>query len=807
MSKVAEVMISTSGTMPGKTLRIDRNAPVKIKAVGGVHYVLKDVDADVSPENVTLERVGDDLQVALEGDPLPALTLEDYYALTEAAGIYGVSEDGELYRYVPTNASSDSAALPDGQMTAMALGGNPVSPAEAIDDKDVGDGSSEASEASEKSEKSEKGEKSEESDSDQPVPWWLWGFGGLAVAGGVIAAVAGGGGSSGSSSGGGGQKPTAAPPTNAQALDQVGDTRGVLTDQSVSDDARPVISGTGIAGYTITVYDGTQAIGTTTVAPDGSWSFQPPAPLSDGSHDINVTQQGPDTLPSAPVPVVSVVVDTVAPATPAATVANAADGMTTNQPTPTIAGTGEPGDTVAVMFPGGEVQRTTVAPDGTWSVTPQTALPEGPQSIVITEQDPAGNASTMTLPVVIDAAMPLTPAIVTVLDDVSNVTGSVTNGGETNDARPTISGTIDTTGGGLGGGVGVGNGVMVDIYDNGMKIGTVSADETGRWTFVPMTPLSDGLHSMTVTATDEVGNTSPPSGTFAFTVDTVVPAAPVVEDAIDNAGTDTGPVPAGGTTDDTTPTLNGTTEPGDIVDIYDNGTKIATVIADETGAWSFTPATPLAEGEHSLTVTTTDEAGNVSDPSAPVEFTVDAGLPPKPVIAGATDDVGSITGTISVDGVTDDTMPTLNGTTEPGDIVDVYDNGTKIGTVTADETGAWSFTPETPLADGEHSLTVTTTDEAGNVSEPSAPIAITVDTTVPTTPAIAGATDDAGTITGSIPADGVTDDTTPTLNGTTEAGATVDVYDNGTKIGTVTADETGAWSFTPETPWRTASTA
>lgn len=57
MSKVAEVMISTSGTMPGKTLRIDRNAPVKIKAVGGVHYVLKDVDADVSPENVTLERV------------------------------------------------------------------------------------------------------------------------------------------------------------------------------------------------------------------------------------------------------------------------------------------------------------------------------------------------------------------------------------------------------------------------------------------------------------------------------------------------------------------------------------------------------------------------------------------------------------------------------------------------------------------------------------------------------------------------------------------------------------------------------
>ena len=35
-----------------------------------------------------------------------------------------------------------------------------------------------------------------------------------------------------------------------------------------------------------------------------------------------------------------------------------------------------------------------------------------------------------------------------------------------------------------------------------------------------------------------------------------------------------------------------------------------------------------------------------------------------------------------------------------------------IGTVTADENGAWSFTPETPLADGDHSLTVTSTDAA-----------------------------------------------------------------------------------------------
>ena len=62
----------------------------------------------------------------------------------------------------------------------------------------------------------------------------------------------------------------------------------------------------------------------------------------------------------------------------------------------------------------------------------------------------------------------------------------------------------------------------------------------------------------------------------------------------------------------------------------------------------------------------------------------------------------------------------LTDIAENGSTVTIYDNGTQIGTATADAaTGAWSF-PIGLLADGStHSYTATATDAAGNVSQPS----------------------------------------------------------------------------------------
>ena len=131
------------------------------------------------------------------------------------------------------------------------------------------------------------------------------------------------------------------------------------------------------------------------------------------------------------------------------------------------------------------------------------------------------------------------------------------------------------------------------------------------------------------------------------------------------------------------------------------------------------------------------------------------------------------------------TTPTLSGTTEPGATVRVYDNGTLIIAVTADGGGNWSIALPT-LNPGSHALTVTSSDAAGNTSGPSPAVTVTVpvpmDTTPPATPAAP------------MVAAGTT--ATPTLSGTTEAGATLRVYDGGTLIATTTADGSGNWSIT-----------
>ncbi|SQC91455.1 Uncharacterised protein [Cedecea neteri] len=79
------------------------------------------------------------------------------------------------------------------------------------------------------------------------------------------------------------------------------------------------------------------------------------------------------------------------------------------------------------------------------------------------------------------------------------------------------------------------------IYDNGTLIGTVSADGTGAWTFTPTTSIGQGLHSLTVTATDAAGNVSQPSAAFNINVDSIAPTAPTITQVYDDVGHRNGP--------------------------------------------------------------------------------------------------------------------------------------------------------------------------------------------------------------------------------------------------------------------------
>src|SRR4029079_293180 len=111
----------------------------------------------------------------------------------------------------------------------------------------------------------------------------------------------------------------------------------------------------------------------------------------------------------------------------------------------------------------------------------------------------------------------------------------------------------------------------------------------------------------------------------------------------------------------------------------------------------------------------------------------------------------------------------------------LYDGATLLGSVTANGSGAWSYTTAA-LTNGGHSFTATASDVAGNTGVASAALNVTVDTAAPVAPVIA---------TGSV----VNSDEVA-LSGTAEAGSTIRLYDGATLLGSVTANGSGAWSYT-----------
>ena len=87
------------------------------------------------------------------------------------------------------------------------------------------------------------------------------------------------------------------------------------------------------------------------------------------------------------------------------------------------------------------------------------------------------------------------------------------------------------------------------------------------------------------------------------------------------------------------------------------------------------------------------------------------------------------------------------------------------------------------LPDGDYLITVTATDEAGNTSVPSEGLSITIDTTAPAAPVITTTT-------------ALTNDNTPTIEGTAEAGSTVELFNGSDSLGTVIAADNGTFSIT-----------
>ncbi|MBN4759214.1 Ig-like domain-containing protein [Enterobacter cloacae] len=595
-----------------------------------------------------------------------------------------------------------------------------------------------------------------------------------------------------------------AKPDMADAQDNTGPITGQLKGGDVTDETRPVFSGKGEPGDTVTIYDGDEVLGTTVIDDKGNWTLKPEKPLGEGDHSITVTQTDKAGNTSDPSEALEFEVDTTAPDASANVLnitavaddvgdrqGNVASGDITDDSKPLISGIGEAGNTVFVYTTDSSgkhlIGTAVVGSDGTWSLTPETPLTEGLNKLTLETQDPAGNRVAGEAPSYdINLLIPVStaPSINSVVDNAEPHVGPMQKGESTNDTTPTLSGSAAP-------------GDVVSILDNGKVIGTVTADSNGKWAFTPDTALADGKHTFTVTATDAAGNART-SGSFPIVIDTAAPSPAENIVINDNVGDKQGPVGPGDTTDDQSPTLSGEAEPGSVVDIYDNDEKIGSVIVDDEGKWSYTPDTPLAKGDHEITTTVTDPSGNTSEPSPGISFTVDPD-PNQVTVGEIVDDQGPIVGNLKPGTVTDDVRPELSGKGKPGSTVTIMDGDDVLGSTVVDPDGNWTFTPEQDLADGDHSLTVISKDPAGNeVTSPS--FDITVDATAPEKPVLGSATDDVGTIRGDLSNGGTTDDANPTFNGSAEPGSRVDIYDNGEHIGSTIADDNGAWQFTPTTP-------
>ncbi|ELH8609824.1 BapA prefix-like domain-containing protein [Enterobacter asburiae] len=586
-----------------------------------------------------------------------------------------------------------------------------------------------------------------------------------------------------------------ATPVITNVTDNVGNAATTVVSGSETNDATPTLSGTADANSVVTIFDGGTQIAVVTADSNGTWTFTPDTALGEGSHSFTVRATDPQGNVSAISAPWSVVVDLTAPTVPTldtvndnvpgGVTGNLTSGQVTNDSTPTISGTGLAGSTIHVMNNGTQIGTAVVDGSGNWTFTPTTPLGDGSYSLRAYATDAAGNASanSSVFAFTIDTAAPGVPVVTSVIDDVGPATGTLTTGNSTNDARPTFNGTGDV-------------GSTVHVIVDGNEIGTAVVNAQGIWTFTPGTDLPDGPHAITFNATDVAGNTGSTTTPFNLTVDTGVPSAPVISTAGDNAGSIQTPLTSGQSTDDTTPTLNGTATANATVTVYENGQPVGTVQADATGAWSFTPSTPLASGSHTWTATVTDAAGNVSPTSPDFTLIVDTAAPNAPVISQAIDDVGSITGPLTSGQTTDDTVPRLVGTSEPFATVKIYEGTTLVGTGTADGSGSWSILLTTTLTAGAHSFTAQATDAAGNTSVSSTSFSLTVDTTPPALPVLTSILDDVGNAATPVANGGFTNDAQPTLSGTAEAGSTVKIFDNGVQIGSVTATG-GAWSYTP----------
>ncbi|WP_436835681.1 Ig-like domain-containing protein [Enterobacter ludwigii] len=424
------------------------------------------------------------------------------------------------------------------------------------------------------------------------------------------------------------------------------------------------------------------------------------------------------------------------------------------------------GSTVTVTINNIEYVATVLA-DGTWKAAVPAAdvsqWPDGPLNITARAQDASANPVNIGTVVDVDLA-PVAISVNSVTPD--NVLNAAEKGHDL-----ALSGTTS--------GVEAGQTVTVTF---GGKNYTTTVDANGNWAYtVPaadVSGLKEGDARVQVSVSNVNGN--PASSSHEFSVDTTAPTVTINTVSHDNM------LNAAEAAQDLTLSGTSTAEAGQTVTVTFNGNQYtAQVQAD--GSWTLdVPAADLAgitDGTAVVTAAVSDKAGNPASTDASV--LVDTTVPQITFNTVAGDDILNI----AEHGQALIVSGTVTGA-QAGDVITVTLNGKNYSAM-LDASGNWSMgipaADAGALGNGDHTMSATLTDKAGNSTTQTHEIAVSL-----TAPVIA-----INTVAGDDVINAIEKGEDLQLSGTSNQpdGTTIVVTLNGINY-TATTDASGNWSVT-----------